>query len=68
MRPVYGLGIFIPVALVLDLTRVSASLVFATSAIAIVATVLVSDGESTWFEGFQLIALYAVTGILVYAA
>ena len=29
---------------------------------------LVSDGESTWFEGVQLIALYAVIGVLFYAA
>jgi Ca2+/H+ antiporter len=34
----------------------------------VVSTVLVSDGESTWFEGAQLIALYAVIGIVFYAA
>jgi Ca2+:H+ antiporter len=34
----------------------------------LVATALVSDGESTWFEGVQLIALYAVIGIIFYAA
>jgi Ca2+/H+ antiporter len=30
--------------------------------------VLLSDGESTWFEGFQLVALYAVLGIVFYFA
>ncbi len=34
----------------------------------IVATVLVSDGETTWFEGVQLIALYAVIGVIFYVA
>jgi Ca2+:H+ antiporter len=34
----------------------------------LVATSLVSDGESTWFEGLQLIAVYAVIGIVFYAA
>jgi len=32
------------------------------------AGALVSDGESTWFEGLQLIALYAVIGIVFFAA
>jgi hypothetical protein len=36
--------------------------------IGLVATALVSDGESTWFEGIQLIALCAVIGIIFYAA
>lgn len=35
---------------------------------ALIVPVLVSDGESTWFEGFQLIALYAVLGIVFYFA
>jgi Ca2+:H+ antiporter len=34
----------------------------------LVAHALVSDGESTWFEGFQLVALYGVIAILFYAA
>jgi Ca2+/H+ antiporter len=34
----------------------------------LVCTALVSDGESTWFEGFQLIALYGVIGIIFFAA
>jgi Ca2+:H+ antiporter len=32
------------------------------------AGALVSDGESTWFEGLQLIALYAVIGVVFFAA
>jgi len=32
------------------------------------ASALVSDGESTWFEGLQLIALYAVIGVVFFAA
>jgi Ca2+:H+ antiporter len=52
-----------PMALVFNGYEIAALL-----AAGLVATVLVSDGESTWFEGFQLIALYAVIGILVYAA
>jgi Ca2+:H+ antiporter len=35
---------------------------------ALIVPVLVADGESTWFEGFQLIALYAVLGIVFYFA
>jgi Ca2+:H+ antiporter len=34
----------------------------------LITTSLVSDGESTWFEGVQLLALYAVIGIVFYAA
>src|SRR6185437_13165344 len=41
MRFVYGLGVFIPVALVLDLAGASPSLVFATSALGIVPTAAV---------------------------
>lgn len=37
-------------------------------AAALIVPVLVSDGESTWFEGFQLIALYTVLGIVFYFA
>jgi Ca2+:H+ antiporter len=35
---------------------------------ALIVPMLVSDGESTWFEGFQLIALYTVLGIVFYFA
>jgi Ca2+:H+ antiporter len=52
-----------PMALVFNGYEIAALL-----AAGLIATVLVSDGESTWFEGFQLIALYAVIGIMVYAA
>ena len=34
----------------------------------LVATTLLSDGESTWFEGVQLLALYAVIGVVFFAA
>ena len=34
----------------------------------LIVPVLVSDGESTWFEGFQLIALYTVLGIVFFFA
>jgi Ca2+:H+ antiporter len=34
----------------------------------VVVTALVSDGESTWFEGVQLLALYAVIGVLFFVA
>lgn len=52
-----------PMALVFNVYEIAALL-----AAGLVASALVSDGESTWFEGFQLIALYAVIGILFYAA
>ncbi|HEY7934954.1 MAG TPA: hypothetical protein VID48_14135 [Solirubrobacteraceae bacterium] len=35
---------------------------------ALIVPLLISDGESTWFEGFQLIALYSVLGIVFYFA
>ncbi|HTY97983.1 MAG TPA: calcium/proton exchanger [Solirubrobacteraceae bacterium] len=34
----------------------------------LVSAAVVSDGESTWFEGLALIALYLVIGIVFYAA
>jgi Ca2+:H+ antiporter len=34
----------------------------------VVTSVVVTDGESTWFEGVQLLALYAVIGIVFYVA
>jgi Ca2+:H+ antiporter len=37
-------------------------------AVGLIVPVLVSDGESTWFEGVQLIALYGVIGVIFYAA
>jgi Ca2+:H+ antiporter len=42
--------------------------IVALLAAALLTTVLVSDGESTWFEGVQLLALYAVLGSLFLAA
>ncbi|MFL5911118.1 MAG: calcium/proton exchanger [Gaiellaceae bacterium] len=52
-----------PMAMVFNGYEVAALL-----AAGLVATALVSDGESTWFGGFQLLALYAVIGIVFYAA
>lgn len=34
----------------------------------ITANLITSDGESTWFEGLQLLALYAVLGVAFYFA
>jgi Ca2+:H+ antiporter len=58
----FALGPF-PLALVFNPYEIAALL-----AAGVVSTVLVSDGESTWFEGAQLIALYAVIGIVFFAA
>jgi Ca2+:H+ antiporter len=52
-----------PMALVFNVYEVGALL-----AAGLVANALVSDGESTWFEGVQLLALYAVIGIVFFAA
>jgi Ca2+:H+ antiporter len=52
-----------PMAMVFNVYELAALL-----AAGLVATSLVSDGESTWFEGLQLIAVYAVIGIVFYAA
>jgi Ca2+:H+ antiporter len=52
-----------PMALVFNPYEIGALL-----AAGLVATSLASDGESTWFEGVQLLALYAVIGIVFYAA
>lgn len=52
-----------PMALVFNVYEIAALLTAG-----LVVTALVSDGESTWFEGFQLVALYTVIGILFYAA
>ncbi len=52
-----------PMALVFNPYEIAALL-----AAGLAATALVSDGESTWFEGVQLIALYVVIGVVFYAA
>ena len=52
-----------PIVLVFNAYEIAALL-----AAGLVTAALVSDGESTWFEGVQLIALYAVIGIVFYAA
>jgi Ca2+:H+ antiporter len=52
-----------PVAMVFNVYEIAALLIAG-----LVCSALVSDGESTWFEGFQLIALYAVIGIIFFAA
>src|SRR5436190_10733469 len=46
MRPVYGLGVFIPIAVVLRLADAAPSLVFATSALGIVPVAALM-GEAT---------------------
>ena len=48
-------------------------LVFPEFGVTIVAAVLISnflanEGESTWFEGVQLLALYAVLGLVFFFA
>jgi Ca2+:H+ antiporter len=52
-----------PMALVLNGYEIAALL-----AAGVIASTLVSDGESTWFEGIQLLALYAVIGVVFYFA
>jgi Ca2+:H+ antiporter len=34
----------------------------------LIANVITHDGESNWFEGAQLLALYAILGIAFYFA
>ena len=34
----------------------------------LVANFVVNEGESTWFEGLQLLALYALMGVVFYYA
>jgi Ca2+:H+ antiporter len=34
----------------------------------LIANFLTQDGESNWFEGVQLLALYAVFGLVFYYA
>jgi len=48
-----------PMALVLNGYELAA-LIFA----ALISTTLISDGESTWFEGAQLLAVYVLLGLL----
>ncbi len=52
-----------PMSLVFNAYEIAALL-----AAGLIATALVSDGESTWFEGVQLLALYAVIGVVFFAA
>jgi Ca2+:H+ antiporter len=52
-----------PMSMVFNVYEIAALL-----AAGLITTSLVSDGESTWFEGVQLLALYAVIGIVFYAA
>jgi Ca2+:H+ antiporter len=34
----------------------------------IIANVIIRDGESNWFEGLQLLALYAILGLAFFYA
>jgi Ca2+:H+ antiporter len=52
-----------PMPLVFNVYEIAALL-----AAGLAAGALVADGESTWFEGLQLVALYAVIGIVFFAA
>jgi Ca2+:H+ antiporter len=52
-----------PLALVFNGYELGA-LVFAV----LIANFLTQDGESTWFEGVQLLALYAVLGLVFFYA
>ena len=52
-----------PMALVFNPYEIAALL-----AAGLVASTLIADGESTWFEGVQLLALYVVIGIVFYFA
>ena len=35
---------------------------------ALLSTTLIADGESTWFEGVQLLGVYALLGLVFYYA
>ncbi len=35
---------------------------------ALISTTLISDGESTWFEGVQLLGVYVLVGLVFYYA
>ena len=53
----------VPMALVFNGYELVA-LIFA----ALLSTTLIADGESTWFEGIQLLGVYALLGIVFYYA
>ncbi|MDQ6803447.1 MAG: calcium/proton exchanger [Actinomycetota bacterium] len=50
-----------PMALVFNGAEIAA-LIFA----GLVSTTLIADGESTWFEGVQLLGVYALVGLVFY--
>jgi Ca2+:H+ antiporter len=52
-----------PMALVFNGYELAA-LIFA----ALISTTVIADGESTWFEGVQLLGVYALLGLVVYYA
>jgi Ca2+:H+ antiporter len=52
-----------PMALVFNGYELAA-LIFA----ALISTTLIADGESTWFEGVQLLSVYALVGLVFYYA
>lgn len=52
-----------PMALVFNGYEIAALLLAA-----LISTTLISDGESTWFEGVQLLAVYALLGLVFYYA
>jgi Ca2+:H+ antiporter len=52
-----------PMALVFNPYEIAA-LIFA----ALISTTLIADGESTWFEGVQLLGVYALLGLVFYYA
>ena len=52
-----------PMALVFNGYELAA-LIFA----ALLSTTLIADGESTWFEGVQLLGVYALLGLVFYYA
>lgn len=74
MPPVHCLGVFIPVAIGLEPAHASPVLVFGRRAggdpvfAVLIANLVTQEGESNWFEGVQLMALYAVLGLVFYFA
>ena len=73
----YLLVPLIPIAVVLELVHAEATIVFAASAgfelgaillAILIANYVTQDGESTWFEGVQLLAVYFVFGLAFYFA
>ena len=53
----------VPMALVFNGYELVA-LIFA----ALLSTTLIADGESTWFEGVQLLGVYSLLGLVLYYA